>query len=327
MNTAPDADRRAVRFVAPQQAELHVTGPDDAPCEPDQIMGQTLASLISAGTELNWGFLGERFPSYPGYAAVFRVTQVGDEVTRFRVGDVAYASGKHRSHQRTAERNALPVPEGLTPATAVFARLMGVSMTTLITTRARPGDVVLISGLGLVGNLAAQCFTASGYRVVGSDIDPARCDALQALGAAEAVLAPDDLLESDWAGAVALALDCAGHEQAALTGCRMVRKGGEVVLVGVPWQQRCDLQAQEILSAVFHNYVYLRSGWEWELPTHPAPFQHDIQQNYRTALGWLADGRVRVADLYETVAPADAQRAYTDLMNRAGKPARVFDWA
>ena len=38
-----------------------------------------------------------------------------------------------------------------------------------------------------------------------------------------------------YAGEVELVIECSGHEQAAFDGCRIVRKRGEVVLVGAPW--------------------------------------------------------------------------------------------
>lgn len=43
------------------------------------------------------------------------------------------------------------MPDGLASETAVIARLMSVSMTTLMTTKARPGDRVVITGAGPVG--------------------------------------------------------------------------------------------------------------------------------------------------------------------------------
>src|SRR5947209_1491064 len=76
--------------------------------------------------------------------------------------------------ERAARERALPVPEGLAPEHAVFARLMGVSMSTLTTTRARPPAKVLVTGLGLVGHLAAKIFAACGYEVTACDPSPVR---------------------------------------------------------------------------------------------------------------------------------------------------------
>ena len=90
------------------------------------------------------------------------------------------------------------------------------------------------------------------------------------------------------ADTIALAVDCSGHEQAVLDACRVVRKRGEVVLVGVPWRRQSDLTAHQVLIEVFHRYVHLRSGWEWEIPHRAAEFRpHSIYGDFRTALRWL----------------------------------------
>lgn len=56
--------------VAPYTAELV---PWQRPAEPlgaTQVEGHTLVSLISPGTELNWGYRNGPFPNTQGYAAV-----------------------------------------------------------------------------------------------------------------------------------------------------------------------------------------------------------------------------------------------------------------
>src|SRR5204863_6310376 len=96
-------------------------------------------------------------------------------------------------------------------------------------------------------------------------------------------------------GEVSLVLECSGHEQGAVDGCRVVRKRGEVVLIGTPWQRRTDLPAHELLHLIFHRYVTVRSGWEWELPLHPTEFRTgSIHGNLAAALRWLSEGRVSV---------------------------------
>ena len=168
------APKRIV-FTAPERAELLPQEADKAPLAPDQVEGRTVATLVSPGTELAI-YRGlhrqTRFPFGPGYAAAFQVTAVGREVTQFSPGDLALCMGGHCSQQRVAAGQAWLVPPGLAPQTAVFARIMGVSMTTLSTTTARPPATVLVTGLGPVGCLAAQVFRSCGYEVVA--VDPAQ---------------------------------------------------------------------------------------------------------------------------------------------------------
>jgi len=324
---------RAIHFIAKERAELAPFEPDASPLARDEVAGHTLATLISRGTELaSYQEQGKYYgaPTYPhgaGYAAVFEVNTVGDDVKAVRPGDAAFAMGGHRSHQRCRADEVLRVPDGLSPQAATCARMMGISMTTLTTTKARPPAKVLVTGLGIVGNLAAQVFALCGYEVVGVDpLDSRRELATRAgLGDVRAAVPLDD---EAVAGQVALALECSGHEAAALDACKVVRKLGEVVLVGVPWVATSDLLAHEILFNVFYHYVVLRSGWEWEIPRHPEPFRDASQfRNFAKALDWLADGRIHTDGLYEVRPPADPQAAYQDLLHgRSNRLTICFDW-
>jgi threonine dehydrogenase-like Zn-dependent dehydrogenase len=130
------------------------------------------------------------------------------------------------------------------------------------------------------------------------------------------------------ADTIALALDCSGHEQAVLDACRVVRKRGEVVLVGVPWQRQTDLYAHDVLIEVFHRYVILRSGWEWEIPHHAADFRpHSIYGDFRTALRWLSEDKIAAEGLVRRVSPADAPAVYQSLLLKT-TPAlfTVYNW-
>jgi threonine dehydrogenase-like Zn-dependent dehydrogenase len=317
----------AVTFTAKENAELLPMEAESRPLGAEEIEGRTLASLISAGTELEGQYRGKNFPVRPGYAAVMEVTEVGSGVKEHQPGDRVYFMGGHRSRQRVGSAGAIKVPAGLTADKAVIARLMGVSMSTLVTTAARPGDMVLITGLGLVGNLAAQSFQRCGYEVVAFDPVEVRREAAKKAGI-ERVLSAMPLEDVSIKGKVALHVECSGHEQSVLDGCRLVKKRGEVVLIGVPWRRRTEMYAFDVLHAVFHNYVVIRSGWEWELPLTPAEFRsRSIYENFGSALKWLAEGRIRTDELISLQSPKDCQAAYQDLANqRSAKPGIVFDW-
>jgi len=287
-----------------------------------------LCSLVSPGTELAGDYLGTDFPKFPGYAAVMRATEVGDEVENISIGDILFCPGPHQSIQQLAASRVVRLPEGLTPETAVLARLMGVSLTTLMTTTARPGDLVLVVGAGPVGFLAAQNFLLAGYDVRVVEIDEIRRN-LAAASGVTAVYAEMPMDDPSVKGRVALVLECSGHETTVGQACQIVRRRGEVVLVGVPWKRRADLQAFEVISAVFLNYAVLRSGWEWELPWDTdAKYQPwSVMDGFARCLGWLAEGRVKCEGLVNCWVPNQCGELYESL--RASKCAglfQVFDW-
>ncbi len=317
-----------VRFTAPERAELCEEESESSPPAEDELVGRSLVSLISVGTELACyrGLIGE-FPRGSGYATVFEVEEVGAAVKDVSPGDRVFCLGNHRLLQRHRRDRVALLPEGLEPERAVFCRMMGITMSTLVTTTARPPDLVAVTGLGLVGLLGAQVFARCGYGVAACDPQESRRALAREYGLADVreELSPDDPAEG---GRPALVLECSGHEAAALAGCRAVRRRGEVVLIGVPWERRSDVAAFDVLDAVFHNYAVLRSGWEWEVPREREDFRPgSLFDNYRAAMKWIAEGRVRVDGLAATRSPADCAGVYAEL--RAGGAERLsalFDW-
>ncbi|GHD51344.1 dehydrogenase [Mycetocola manganoxydans] len=302
---------------------------DDAPLGEFEVRGRTLVTLISPGTELASAFApadasAVEYPKSIGYAAVFEIEEIGSKVTRHAVGARVFSMGPHRSQQREHEERVVELPDGLAPEVAVFARLIAVPAAALITTAARPGDRVGIVGLGLVGHLGAKAFHASGYRVTAWDPVAKR---REGLGAGIRVLEapvlddPDDVFE--------LVVDASGHDGATVQAASVVARNGELVLTGTPWAKRSEATAHDLLTMIFHRYLHVRSGWEWQLPTTPSDFrQGSVLSNFRLALNWLANGDVTVDGLSETLSPGSAQRAFDSLDSRgAGPLTYVFDWS
>jgi threonine dehydrogenase-like Zn-dependent dehydrogenase len=329
MPTAPTASATIglLSFTARERVEWAERPHAPAALAPDEVAGRTLATLVSPGTELNSIYLAERpEPSLSGYAAVFEVDEVGSAITDLRPGDVVFCAGPHQSRQRARRAALTPVPAGLAPEVAVFARLMAVSWATLVTTTARPPDRAVVLGLGPIGNLAAQIFAAAGYRVTAVDPLPERRTLARRHGLEDVrERATEHAPESR--EAAQLVLECSGHEQAALDGMRSLRRGGELVLVATPWKKRCELDAHVLLHTAFYRYIRLRSGWEWEVPPQPREFTVGATDaNLAAAMRWLEDGRVRVDGMAARAFPREAQSVYQDLLHRRGAPTAVFDW-
>ena len=310
----------------------------DTPLSAGEIRGETVCTLISQGTELAWAD-GDDFPIRPGYGAVFRVTDVGPEVRDIAPGDLRFCMGHHRSTQQYPACFTLPVPDGLAAETAVIARLMGVSMTTLMTTAARPGDQVIVTGAGPVGICAANLFRINGYEVGVVEPDDRRRAQVEASGIAR-TYANMPLDDPTLAKNVALVVDCSGHEAAVLDACQIVRQLGEVVLVGVPWRQMTEIPAHDIFKAVFFNFVKLRSGWEWEVPIRSRGFVwEELLEGYNNApqstfsgferaLRWLAEGRLDFSGLRKVTRPEDPAQLYADIRARkTEEPFIILDWS
>ena len=148
--------KKAYRVMFPEKLRvvLDTYEFDDSPPGESELVIETLYSGVSSGTELarltnnqdigHWK--GEPYPAGSGYAAVGKIVAAGDEVTGFRVGDVVFSPVGHASHHRVDSKRALlvKVPDSVLPEDAVYVRFCSVSMTTLRTTTARPGDGVAV---------------------------------------------------------------------------------------------------------------------------------------------------------------------------------------
>lgn len=310
-----------IHITANQQAALVPKAPEEKP-GPGKAIARTLVSLTSPGTEINANFLAkDGFPRTTGYAAIVEVEELGPDNPGVGVGDRYFCSAQHCSLITITPSECHRIPENLKPEIAVFCRLMAVSMSSMVTTTARPPGRVLITGLGPVGHLAAQIFSSIGYRVDGFDLIPERKKMLQGKG----IHVIDKIEEGE---IYDLALECSGHEGGLLQAAKAVRKGGEVVMIGVPWKKNCDLSAFEILHVIFHRYIRVRTGWEWEVPKERKDFGiGSLDENFNAALQWLKEGRINVDGIYDLADPKDCQEVYSSLYARTRKSmATVFDW-
>lgn len=315
-----------VVFPSPGVVELASQSAPDTDLDPTEVLVRTHVTVISPGTELA-RLAGapltndDRTATFPradiGYANIGTVLAAGSELT-VRPGDRVYTMARHSSLARVDARRALclPVPADLADEDAVFARLIHVSMTTLLTTTARGGDAVAVIGLGLIGNLAAQVFAAAGMRVTAVDRSPARREFATKCGLSN-VRGPEDL--DDLERQHRLVVDASGSAHALPTAVRLAATGGEIVMIGAPWGGTDNsVPSGAIMGEVFLRFLSIRSGSEWEIPINPEPLAiGSVHQNAATALQWLADGRINVQPLItHRLPPAAAGAAYRGLRDQ-----------
>ncbi len=316
----------AVQFVAKEKAQLVTIERDNAPLGENQVEGRTVVSLISAGTEVVGGYCADlQAAASTGYAAVLEVETIGSAVSTVSPGDIVFTTGNHRSYQRLDEERALRVPDGLPPETAVFTRMVKIPMPAFVHTGVRPPEKCMVTGLGVVGLMAAQLAQLYCYEVTACEPDAARRRVAEEHGVSN-VMPAVPLSDSSLQGQVGLGLECSGHEQAALDLCDVVRTHGEVLLVGVPWVARSDLLAQKILHSIFFNYVGVHSGWEGRMSDNQD--FHSGRHHFSVALDWLAAGKIEVHEsLYKKVSPTDPQTVYQAILhNQLQALTAMFDW-
>ena len=327
-----------VVFTRPGQAEL-LTDPPAGWCGDDAGAPfiETEYSLISAGTELanRDAVLGAaHLPCVPGYGSVGRVLDGA------RAGERVFTYGRHAkfSPEKVA---VVPLPAGLDPVKAVFARMAAVSITSLRVADAALGDWVAVFGLGLVGNFAAQLFTLAGCEVIAIDPAARRREEAAACGI-EHTLAPGDDLQERVAALTDGRLchsvvEATGVPAVARTAGALAAQRGELILLGSP-RGRLEADLVPFLNQM-HAYtggITVKGAHEWQFPYLEAPANHNqghwrfsMAGNVRALLRLIARGKLKVDPLLTHVAsPADCQAVYDGLRDRKDDYLGVvFDWS
>jgi 2-desacetyl-2-hydroxyethyl bacteriochlorophyllide A dehydrogenase len=206
---------RTVMFTSPRQ--LAVRDSSLPPPADDQVLVRTLYSGISAGTEMNvfrglapqWHALRDPASglfvkadspewSYPlayGYAAVGRVEKIGVSVpssAALSEGDLVFSYTPHSSVSIVRWDRLVPLPALDDPRLGVFVANLNTATNGILDARPSLGDVVVVSGLGVIGLIVVQLLRRSGVgSIVAADLLEPRRLMAKRLGA-DVVLDPAD---------------------------------------------------------------------------------------------------------------------------------------
>ncbi len=207
-------------------------------------------------------------PFIPGHEGVGIVTGAGEGVTSPQVGQrvavpwLGYACGTckycltgwetlclaqqntgysvdgcHAEYFLAAAAFATPVPAGLDPREAAPLTCAGVTTYKAVKVgNVRPGDLVVVSGVGGLGHLAVQYAKIFGGIVAAVDITDEKLELAKDLGADIVIDAraedPAEVLQSHGGADVAIGL--AVDDRSFATAYAGLRRGGRLVLVALP---------------------------------------------------------------------------------------------
>jgi threonine dehydrogenase-like Zn-dependent dehydrogenase len=174
---------------------------------PDEVRIKTLYSGVSAGTELSqyrgtspymsrhWDMDRRVFrdgqPSWTfpvrnlGYEEVGEIVETGTAVEAFKVGDRVFGTWGHRSAHimKAADIGGRRMPESADPRFGIFSHIGAVALNGVHDARIRIGDLVVVFGLGVPGQIVVQAAHASGATVIGVDPVPFRRQMAERMGA------------------------------------------------------------------------------------------------------------------------------------------------
>ncbi|TDQ41066.1 NAD(P)-dependent alcohol dehydrogenase [Aureibacillus halotolerans] len=138
------------------------------------------------------------------------------------------------------EEVVYPIPDSMSDETAALIEPFSVGLHAVRRGTLTEGETVIIMGMGPIGLMAAaNARLAGASMIVAVDLEEKRLDMARQFGATHTVNLREGKLEEELAHitdgrGVDLALETAGHPDALRQAIQAVRRGGRVVIVGLP---------------------------------------------------------------------------------------------
>jgi predicted dehydrogenase/threonine dehydrogenase-like Zn-dependent dehydrogenase len=263
-----------------------------------------------------------------GYCNVGRVLEVGAGAEGFAVGDRVATNGKHAEVVSVPVNLCARIPATVTDDAAAFTVIGAIALQGIRLAEPTLGEAVVVTGLGLIGQMAVQLLRAHGCRVLAIDLEPGRLELARSQGAETVDLSKgeDPIVAADLfsrgRGIDAVVVTAATKSSEPISqAARMCRKRGRIVLVGVTGLElsRADFYAKELSFQVSCSYGPGRHdpNYEDKGQDYPIGFvRWTEQRNFEAVLDMMADGRLDVSRLVsDRVRFDDAQHAYQLLRN------------
>ncbi len=272
-----------------------------------------------------------------GYSTAGMVLEASPDLPGVKAGDrVACAGARYANHADIVyipKNLFVPLPDNLSFEEGSFVAPGAIALHGVRLAEIGLGETVLIIGLGLIGQLAAQLVQAQGGTAIGIDLDESRLALARDLGTAHAFHRNDPALQSRimaltggrGVDATLVTAATASNDPVFLAG-ELSRDRAKVVVVGdVGMQVPRNLYYHKELSIVVsrsygpgrYDEAYERDGQDY-----PAAYvRWSERDNMAAFLALAAEGRIRLQPLIQRRYPiTGAAEAYDLLTNPHAGP-------
>ena len=270
--------------------------------------------------------LGEPIPL--GYSNAGEVIAVGDGVNEFKIGDRVISNGHHAEIVCVPKNLVAKIPDEVSFEEASFTVIGAIALQGIRLLNPLFGETIVVTGLGLIGLIAAQLLHAHGCRVIGLDIDDKKLSLAESWGITTLKITPDIdpvafiKYESQSIGADAVLITASSKSNTIISqAANMCRKRGRIVLTGViPLNiQRSDFYEKELTFQVSCSYGPGRYDTEYEQKGLDYPISYvrwTEKRNFEAVLHALVTKKLLVKPLITEIVPLnDYLRIYGDLKN------------
>jgi len=271
------------------------------------------------------------FPRNTGYCNTGTVLEVGKDVKELSPGDRVAGQGNHASHTILSGM-INKVPENVSPRAAAFMVMCATSLHGHRVARPELGEAVVVTGMGIVGQLAATFARLSGASpVIAVDLDDFRLQTARERGV-DVCINPSK--EPDVVAAVRkhcvadgadLVIEATGVPSVYPMALALSRLGGRMLALGSP---------RGSVELSFFEDVHLREVTVLGAHQPKTPDEADLyypwskRRDRDLVLRLMAEGKLPIEDLItHEASPVDCQSVYHMLADHPREVLGVvFDW-
>lgn len=296
-------ERMLVDFGKANLIQKALQQPDKVRMVLDKIKTDGLLSAIEAVR----GKLEQSIPL--GYCNVGEVLEVGAGVEGYSIGDRIASNGRHAEVVSVPVNLCARIPNNVSDEAAAFVVIGAIALQGIRLAQPTLGESIVVTGLGLIGQMTVQLLRANGCRVLAIDFDAKRLAIAKSFGAEVVNIgAGEDPIEmakqfSRGRGVDGVLITAATQSSDPMhQAAMMCRKRGRIVLVGVTGLNlsRDDFFKKELTFQVSASYGPGRYDPNYEEKGHDYPIgfvRWTEQRNFEAVLDMLAGGQLDVESL------------------------------
>ncbi len=300
---------------------------------PVDVIGKIGASLQRDGLASTMARVRERLQPKPslqgtGYLASGVVLEVADNISDLKVGDVVACGGASANHAEiiSVPRNLIVrLPANVSLREACFTSMGAIAMQGVRRAEVSFGEIVVVTGLGLIGQLTCQLLQIAGCVVIAIDLSPARLRLAEQSGVSFTVDAKSEdpveavrRLAGD-SGADAVLLCAATASSSPINEAfEMCRERGRVIVIGdvgmglerpTFYRKELDLSISRSYGPGRYDYQYEELGIDYPVGYVRWTENRNMEEFVRLLSAGKVDVERLISAEYQIVDAANAYQA------------------